>query len=183
MAIVYDLLVVKHDQATADEQRDLIAETGYWMLAGLKLKDYFKKITSGMQPGAVQSKTNLAYATGLITLSNLVATDTITVNGIVYTCVASGATGAFQFNVGASDTAAAANFAIALNADTSNNTMCSATSSAAVITIQAYLPGAIGNAITTAISAHGTAANARCINGTNGDQERTHYYGSTNPTF
>lgn len=179
MATIYDIVVVKHDSATADTQRDLIAETGYWMLAGLKLKDYFKQITSGIRPASVQTKVNCAYASGTITLSSFVATDTVTINGIVYTCVASGATGAFQFNVGGTDTLSAVAIVAAVNADASNNLMVVASSVGAVVTITAYLPGALGNAVTIAISAHGTASAARIAGGTNGDQERTHYYGSS----
>lgn len=179
----YDMLVVRRDQATADTQRDLIAETGYWMLAGLKLKDYFKSITSGIHPGAVQTKANVAFATGTITFSSIAAADTITVNGVVYTVMASGATGEFQFNVGANDTAAAANAVVALNASASNNAMIVASSALGVVTITAYLPGALGNAVTIAISAHGSVSAARLASGTNGDQERTHYYGSVGATF
>lgn len=179
----YDLIVVRRDQATADTQRDLIAETGYWMLAGLKLKDYFKSITSGIHPGAVQTKANLAYATGTITLSSLAAADTITVSSIVFTAKTSGATGPLQFNLGADDTAAAANAVVAINAQAVTSLQVVATSALAVITITAYLPGALGNAVVTAISAHGTAAAANLAGGTNGDQERTHYYGSAGATF
>jgi hypothetical protein len=49
------------------------------------------------------------------TFSGVVATDTLSVNGVVYTAVASGATGA-QFNVGVSDAATAANFITVFNA-------------------------------------------------------------------
>lgn len=51
---------------------------------------------------------NPAYST--LTLAGVVATDTCVVNGVTYTCVASGATGN-QFNIGASDTLTAANLA------------------------------------------------------------------------
>ncbi len=181
MANIYSMVVVTQNAATADSQRDLIAETGYWMLAGLKLKDYFKMITSGMRPASVQTKTNMVYASGTITLSSFVATDTVTVNGLVFTCVASGATGLLQFNVGAGndDTLSAVELKNILNAHTTLVSMLVATSALGVVTITSYLPGAIGNALTIAISAHGSVSGSgRLTSGTNGDQERTHYYGS-----
>jgi hypothetical protein len=178
MATIYDMVVVAHDSASGDAQRDLIAETGYWMLAGLKLKDYFKSIVSGIRPGVVQTKVNMAKASGTISFSSFVATDTITVNGLVFTCVASNATGLLQFNVGGTDTLSAASAVTVLNAHTTLDGMIIATSASEVITITALIPGEIGNAMTTAISAHGSASGARLTGGTNGDVERTHYYGS-----
>lgn len=180
----YDVIVVSRNQATADEQRDLIAETGYWMLAGLKIKDYFKSIVSGIHPAAVQTKVNLAYATGTITFSSLAAADTFTVAGTVFTAKTSGATGPLQFNLGADDTAAAANAVVAINTHATVLQIVSATSALGVVTLTAYLPGTIGNAIQTAISAHGSVSGSGFLtSGTNGDQERTHYYGSAGSTF
>ncbi len=179
MANIYDVFVVKHDSATADAQRDVIAETGYWMLAGLKLKDYFKMIVSGIRPGSVQTKVNCAFASGTITLSAFANNDTFTIHTIVFTAKTSGATGAFQFNLGADDTAAAANAVVAINAQATTALMVVASSALGVITVTAYIPGAVGNGILIAISAHGSVSAANLANGTNGDQERTHYYGSS----
>ncbi len=177
-----DLIVVSRSETTANSQRDLIAEAGHSQLAGLKLKDYFKMICSGMRPGTVQTKANIVKATGTITLSSFVATDTITVNGLVFTCVASGATGPLQFNVGAGD---ADNLTVVeikniLNAHTTLDGMIVATSASTVVTLEALIPGEIGNALTIAISAHGSVSGSgRLSGGTNGDAERTHYYGSS----
>ncbi len=179
----YDLIVVRRDQATADTQRDLIAETGYWMLAGLKLKDYFKSITSGIHPAAVQTKANLAYATGTITFSSVADADTVTVAGSIYTAKTSGATGTFQFNIGSTDTDAAVNLVAAIAADPITGLQVTATSVGAVTTIKAYVPGKLGHLVALAISAHGTASASFLASGTNGDQERTHYYGSAGSTF
>lgn len=174
------MVVVTQNAATADSQRDLIAETGYWMLAGLKLKDYFKMITSGMRPASVQTKTNMVYASGTITFSSIAAADTFTVAGVVFTAKTSGATGPLQFNIGADDTAAAANAVVAINAQAATSLIVVATSALGVVTLTAYIPGYIGNAIQTAISAHGSVSGSGFLaSGTNGDQERTHYYGSS----
>lgn len=179
MATIYDVVVVAHNETTANAQRDLIAETGYWMLAGLKLKDYFKMITSGIRPAVVQTKVNCVKASGTITFSSFANNDTFTVHTVVFTAKTSGATGAFQFNLGADDTAAAANAVTAINADTTLDGMVLASSALGVITVEALIPGEIGHGVTIAISAHGSVSGSgKLTSGTNGDAERTHYYGS-----
>jgi hypothetical protein len=177
MATIYDMVIVAHDETSANAQQDLIAETGYSMLAGLKLKDYFKRITSGIRPGVVQTKVNAVKASGTITFSSHANTNTTTINGITFTAVTSGATGN-QYNIGADDTETAANAAAAYNANATLDGMIIATSDAEVVTITSLIPGEIGNALTLAISANGSVSAARLSGGTNGDVERTHYYGS-----
>ncbi len=182
MATIYDMVVVAHDETTFNTQKDLIAEAGHSMLAGLKIKNYFKMICSGIRPGVVQTKANLVKASGTITLVSFVATDTITVNGLVFTCVASGATGPLQFNVGAGndDTLTVVEIKNILNNHTTLDGMIVATSATTVVTLTALIPGEIGNALTIAISAHGSVSGSgRLTSGTNGDEERTHYYGSS----
>jgi phage tail sheath gpL-like len=177
MATIFDMIVVAHDSATADAQRDLIAENGQNGLAGLKIKDYFKNITSGIRPGVVQTKVNLAKASGTFTVGTMVANDTITINGIVFTAVGTAAT-ALQFTIGGDAPTTATNAAAKFNADTTLDGMVIASVSTSVITITALVPGELGNAVTIANSANATASGARLTGGTNGDVERTHYYGS-----
>lgn len=177
MATIYDLLVVAHDETSANDQRDLYAETGYSMLAGLKIVDFFKKCVSGSHPATVQTKINAVKASGTVTLSAHVATDTVTVNGITFTCMASGATGN-QYNVGGTDSITGDNLASALNANATLVTMISAANASGVVTLTALVPGALGNAVTLAISAHGSVSAARMASGANGDTETTHYFGS-----
>lgn len=178
MTTSYDLIVVARDQNTADAQRDLIAEAGAVMLAGLKLKDYFKMITSGIRPGTVQTKVNLAKASGTFTVGSMLANDTITINGIVFTAVGTAAT-ALQFTIGGTAPETAVNAAAKFNADTTLDGMVIASVSTSVITIEALVPGELGNAVTIANSARATASGARLTGGTNGDAERTHNYGSS----
>lgn len=180
MATIYDMVVVAHDETSTNAQRDLIAETGHSMLAGLKLKDYFKMIISGIRPGTVQTKVNLVKASGSYTFDTLDAADVLTVNGVAFTAVASGATGPLQFNLGSDDTEAAVNAAAAFNAHTTLDGMIVATAASGVVTITALIPGEIGNALTIAASdSSGGVSGARLTGGTNGDVERTHYYGSS----
>jgi acetylglutamate kinase len=177
MSTIYQMIVVAQDEVTGNVQRDLYAETGYRELAAVKLVDYVQKCVSGSRAGVVQTRINAVKAAGTITLSSHVATDTVTVNGISFACVASGATGA-QYNVGADDTATAVALAAALNANTTLDGMIIATASLGVVTVTSLIPGEIGNAMTIAISAHGTVSGARLAGGTNGDTETTHYFGN-----
>ena len=171
------MVISAHDETSGNVQRNLYAETGYKELAGLKIVDYFKKMVSGIYPNVIQTKINAVKATGTVTLSSHVATDIVTVNGIAFTCVASGATGN-QYNVGGTDTLTAVELAAALNANTTLDGMIVATAASGVVTLTSLIPGEIGNAVTIAISAHGSVSGARMAGGTNGDTETTHYFGS-----
>ena len=108
--------------------------------------------------------TGSVQASGTITLSSMVATDTITINGVVFTCEASGATGN-QFNVGGTDTITATNAAKAINASVTAKVLnyVTASSSGAVITITAVQPGLQGNMNTIAVSAHGSGFRFRLL--------------------
>lgn len=66
--------------------------------------------------------------------TNAVATDTVTIGGVTFTAVASGATGN-QFNVGASTTATATNLAAVLNANATISALYTATASTNVVTL------------------------------------------------
>lgn len=176
MATLFHMVVVEQDQATADAQRDLIAETGHTQLAGLKLKDFFKSITSGIRPAIVKTKAEMVKASGTLTLASVVANDTLTINGVGFTAKGTAAA-ATEFDVGGSDTITAANAVAKINADTTLDGMIIATSSTSVITVTALVAGELGNAVTIAIS-RGTASAARLAGGTNGTVERTHYYGN-----
>lgn len=105
-------------------------------------------------------------ATGTATFSTAVATNTLTVNGVTFTAVASGATGN-QFNIGADDTASAANLAAAINASTSPAVKGSVTASSAlgVVTITARAPGTGGNAITLAETGDGITVSGEVLSG------------------
>jgi hypothetical protein len=110
-------------------------------------------------------------ATGTVTFSSLANNDTVTVNGVVFTAKTSGATGSNQFNLGANDTAAAVNFAAAINSSSAPAKILgvvSASPAAAVTTITFLETGAVGNLGTLAISAHGSVSAANLANGTDG---------------
>lgn len=174
---IHNLICVTLDETQGNTENDLMAENNLVELAGLKLKTFFRAITSGIRPAVVYTKSNAVKATGTVTLSAHVATDTVTVSGVVLTAVVSGATGP-QYNVGGSDAITADNLAAAINENATLSAIVKATSALGVVTLTALMPGALGNAVTLAISAHGTVSAARLAGGTNGTMERTHYYGS-----
>lgn len=172
------VFTVNINETEANLTRDVIAETGLQELAGSKFRNFIKTITSGIRPASVRSEVNGVQASGTATFASVVATNTFTVNGQAFTAVASGAT-ANQFNVGGSDTVTAANAAAAVNASAAAAGIYTATSSGAVVTITAARPGLMGNAITLA-SGQGTitVSGSRLSGGTDGAQDKTHYYGS-----
>lgn len=176
MATIYELIVVAHDETATNAAADLQAEAGYIELAGAKLRDCVKRWTSGIRPAIIQIKSAAVKATGTVTLASHVAADTVTINAVTLTAIASGATSS-QYNVGADDTATAVNLAATINAHTTLSTLVSAEAASGVVTLTALIPGAIGNAVTLAISAHGSVSAARMAGGTNGT-EVSHSYGS-----
>lgn len=120
-------------------------------------------------------------ANGTITFSSIANNDTITVCGVVFTCKTSGASGAAQFNIGAStDTSAAVNAAAKINAHTTLTYMVTAAAASGVITITCVRKGLIGNFLTTAISAHGSVSGSGLLtSGTDSANSvsKTHKYG------
>lgn len=91
-------------------------------------------------------------ASGTIVFSGAgAANDTVLINGVTFTAVASGATGN-QWNVGASATASAANLAAAINASASAlvSGHVSAVAAAGTVTITSKVRGVYGNAVTIA---------------------------------
>ena len=126
-----------------------------------RIGDFFQSIGIGTRSGNIVCQANGAQAAGVITFSSIANNDTITINGTVFTAKTSGATGN-QFNLGVSDTTAAANAAAAINASAtalvSNNVV--ATSAGALLTLTAKEQGTMGNLMTLAISAHGSVSTA-----------------------
>jgi hypothetical protein len=134
------------------------------------LEAFFQRLGVGVWRSNTYVSVNPTYASDLVTFSSLANNDTVTVNGRVYTAKTSGATGLQQFNLGASDTAAAANFATVLNADTSTavEEVVMGVATGATITLYSMVPGNIGLQLTASISAHGTVATANFTGGTEG---------------
>ena len=93
-------------------------------------------------------------ATGTVTCATAVATDTVTVNGLVYTGVAGAKADNTEFSIDTGDTETATDLADSITNDSRTGTVLDvvATSNAAVVTIEETLGGTGGNAITLASS-------------------------------
>jgi hypothetical protein len=85
---------------------------------------------------------------GGVTLAGVVAGDTVIINGVTYTAVASGATGP-QFNVGGNDSITASNLVTAFNANQVGN-----------LTSGLFLPGALAKVTLSATIAGSGALSA-----------------------
>jgi hypothetical protein len=139
-----------------------------------RLINFLSSVTTGTELGPSGSAPSVAIsiegqavaASGTFILDTVIATDAISINGVSFTCVASGATGN-QFNVGLDDEETAANMAASINA--SSTALVNTQVTAAVtdddpvtVTITAVTKGYAGNAVTIASSdATITASGAR----------------------
>jgi phage tail sheath gpL-like len=173
------LLVFDHSETSADLQEMLIAETGNKFLFGQKLMKYVRGLMGGHKSAEVFIGETAVQASGTVTLSSHVATNTVTINGVTFTAVASGATGN-QYNIGASDSDTATSLAAAINASVTAllSGYVTAEANGAVVTVTAVWPGISGNMFTLAISANGSVSGAKLTGGTNGTTSKTFYFGS-----
>lgn len=167
MASQWRITVKSGASAATVKARLRLFSTGFAPSVIERVASYISAVAGGVHTGRLSVVTSAVQASGTITLSSLAAADTITVNGRTYTASAS-PSGAQQFLVTGGDTLAGAAFAAAMNADTSTlvSDVVTASSAAGVITITSIVPGNVGNAMTIAISAHGTASGARLTGGT-----------------
>lgn len=174
MSFVKILLSVPDSPQTTTDLLGVDATNNVYSENGLR--NLIEKVLDGEQLAYAKVSTNPIQATGLVTFSSLVADDTVTINGVVFTAKVS-PSGANEFALGADDTAAAANFAAKINASALAHivNVLTATSALGVITLTAVQPGLSGNQNTLAISAHGTVSAARMASGTDGTQAAVNY--------
>jgi ethanolamine utilization microcompartment shell protein EutS len=120
------------------------------------LSTLFARLASGTVSGKVIAAKNAAAAvraSGTVTFiyANLAANDTVTVAGVTFTCVDTGTPTAVQFKKVTDLATTVANFAAAVNANTTTKLYVSAAVTAAgVVTITAHQAGVIGNLIALA---------------------------------
>lgn len=148
-----DMSQVKIDSLSPQESLESIAT-------------YYHRLAAGCGAGVLRARTGGSAASGTVTLASMVATDTVSVRGQAFTCVASGAT-TNQFNVGATDTATATSLAAAINASPAMSSVAHASASGAIVTVTADANSTMGNLIALAISAHGSVSGATLSGGTN----------------
>lgn len=97
------------------------------------------------------------FATGTVTCASVLAADTVTVNGLVYTAVSGVKADNTEFSIDTSDTACATDLADSITNDARAGTTGdqTATSSTDTVTITTDVAGTAGNAITH-VSSNGT---------------------------
>lgn len=144
------------------------------------ISDLVESVISGNQTGdgtlppsmAVSVEGAATRASGTLIGTSVVATDAISINGVTFTAVASGATGN-QFNIGVNDAATMADLARSINASASalvseqvTAAVTTATATPSTLTVYSKNYGVFGNSVTLA-SADATivASGARLAGG------------------
>jgi phage tail sheath gpL-like len=168
MAIISNIKIT-NDATSADMTSAVYAEDPRTCMN--KLSAYFASLASGNRMATVELAVAAVAATGTVTLASVNVSDTVTIDGIVFTAVASGATGN-QFNQGGTDTVDAESLVSAVNANTTLDGRLVASNVAGVVTFTALEPGELGNSISLA-SSNGTrlaVSGAALAGGTNGTE-------------
>ena len=132
------------DAALVKFEPEAVEPSGSVDSLGLAQAVYTPHVTKlGIDAGAPGTR-----AAETVTLNAVVATNTLTINGVTFTAVA-GAPGANQFQVGADDNATAANLATAINTSASAGIVgiVTALASTNTVTITAVVAGVLGNSI------------------------------------
>lgn len=149
-------------------QTDRPSKLARWGVGNLG--KYLWAIASGVRKATVTSVvdgTTLATASATLTLSSASGSVGGTINGVAVTVTASG---------GDTATATALAAAIVASTNAAHLGIVTATSAAGVVTVSAFQPGKMGNAITLAASGTGvTASAARLAGGAGDDSTATSY--------
>lgn len=150
----------KPDTNVYDLSRPGLKERYWFARQARRLFDYF---STGLEHGSIVvtiAGTSAAYASGTVTISSGTGSITATINGV-----------AIAVTWGTSDTATATALAAAINASTNAlvKGLVTATSAAGVVTVKAFQPGKLGNAITLAASGTGATASGARLTGGAGD--------------
>lgn len=172
MAIV-KLTIDTGDQTTSGFQSQCDLAVG-GLDAMNNFVDYMTSQVGGNALGEISNvfQVGMVKATGTLTFASVVATDVFAINGVDFTCVASGATGN-QFNVGGDDAETVENAVAAINASASalvsGNAGVVAVANDDVVELTARTSGVTGNAVTlTSADATITVSGARLTGGSDG---------------
>lgn len=110
-------------------------------------------------------------SSGSITLNNVIATNTITVNGQLMTAVPIGTAGANEFDVGATDTITATNLAAKITSETQDTTISgvdpTAISTVNVVIVRSDVVGTIGDTMPMTLASATMTADALLSDGEN----------------
>lgn len=169
-------ITLTHDQeTTGDLQLKMITERMSKTSRATALQNWLARISSALSNAKISATIddgNGVAATATITFTGANTTsDTVLINGVTMTSVASGPANN-QWADGSSASTAAANLAAAINASTTSliSGQVSAAAAGAVVTITSLFPGLAGNAVTVAkgtdAGAVMTVSGARLTGGT-----------------
>ena len=156
MAANINLKLSLRDSDTSTLSRDLQPEDNKMRYSVVqRLQMIVGRMATGNNPGSVEVSVSASsnQASGTVTAATVQAADTITINGVVLTAVAS-SPAANQFIATADNTETAVNIAAAINSSASAllSQQVSASSAGAVVTIRSLFDGAAGNQATLASS-------------------------------
>lgn len=168
MAAIQTVITITHGTEVIQTIKDkLLRQSAKPKEECIALSGFFNAFAGGDRVGKHTVQVNsgdAVTASGTITFASFAATNTFTIGKTTVTCVASGATGA-QFNVGGTDTLSAAAAVVLINSLPALQTVCTATSVGAVITVVSKPAGLVGNNIPLAISVNGSVSGAFLASG------------------
>lgn len=143
-----------NDLSAADMNEKLMPSSGDKSGVVADLQNVLAGIVSGRMAANLKVTVNPIKASGTVTLASVLAADTVTVAGTVFTAVSGTPTGA-QFDISGSDTADAVSLVAAINAHATVSKYVVASSALGVVTLTAVVAGNLGNLVTLA-SSNGT---------------------------
>lgn len=166
MATQTNLIISTNDDLTQLLKKDV----GSPQESIVSIANYMERLALGCSLGGASvnmqvAESGGAAATGTITLSSFVATNTLTVGTQTFTSSAT-PSGNNQFLSTGGDTVVAAAATVKINAHPSLLGTATATSALGVITITASKKTTMGNNIDLAISANGSVSGAKLTAGT-----------------
>jgi hypothetical protein len=126
-----------------------------------RLLRLFRGIAGGVIRAQIDALAGATQASGTLTLSSVVSTNTCVVGLVTYTA-------GTDFAVGASDAITASNLAAAINADANQAGIVTASAANTVVTVTALPAGKIGNTIILTGSTNITASGSHLASGANG---------------
>lgn len=156
MAVQTTITITHGAEAIATIENKLLKQATKPHEEAKSVANFMHALNGGDRKGSLVVQVNsgdAVAATGTITFTaSNTANDTVLINGVTMTCVASGATNN-QWNVGAGTaTQQAAAFVSAVNASTTSliSGQVTASNVAGVVTLTSNFTGIAGNAVTTA---------------------------------
>lgn len=161
MAAPETVLTITHDKEVSGDINNAVAGIGLVMASFQPRKQveelirFLSQLASGVRMGKIVVGVNTlpgVAASGTVTCASVLAADTVTVAGQVFTAVNGGTPTSVQFDMSGTDTATAANLAAALSAHTTVGKYVKAANVLGVVTITAVSNGYLGNLVSLATS-------------------------------